>query len=333
MATRRRVTSLTRSLIPLPTCAAARRIRAVLLGGIAALVAAAPASSVPDLTATLVTGRAPCGAAAGFGSLWVVNDAAGTLVRVDPLRNRVDGRVRIGRAACYVAAGAGAVWVVRYGADVVDRVDPYTLRHRTIRVDFEPFDVAVAFHSVWVSGFADGVVDRIDPRLNRVVERFPVGGHPTGLAVFGRQLVVGMGRGMPGFVLLDPATGATKQVSVGQRGPAAPIATRDSIWLATSEDTVVRYDPGRGIVASIPVSGTPANGAVDADGTIWMPTKATGSVTRIDPATNRAIETFPVGPGPLTVLHAFGSMWVTSYAGNDVRRFRCAAKTARHARS
>jgi hypothetical protein len=48
---------------------------------------------VPRLVATVSTGTAPCGAAAGFGALWAANDGSGTLLRVDPSTNRVTRRV------------------------------------------------------------------------------------------------------------------------------------------------------------------------------------------------------------------------------------------------
>jgi len=55
------------------------------------------ALSAPQVIAT---GNAPCGASAGFGSVWVANDGSGTLVRIDPRTNRVVGRVRVGPGVC-----------------------------------------------------------------------------------------------------------------------------------------------------------------------------------------------------------------------------------------
>ena len=45
-------------------------------------------------------------------------------------------------------------------------------------------------------------------------------------------------------------------------------------------------------------------------------------VFRVDPVQERVIDSFPGGPGAYTTVRASGSMWVTSYAGTDVRRFR-----------
>jgi hypothetical protein len=45
-------------------------------------------------------------------------------------------------------------------------------------------------------------------------------------------------------------------------------------------------------------------------------------VYRIDPKRPAVIDSFGAGPGAFVALRAYGSMWVTSYAGSDVRRFR-----------
>ena len=37
---------------------------------------------------------------------------------------------------------------------------------------------------------------------------------------------------------------------------------------------------------------------------------------------NRVVDVFGAGPGAYVATRAFGSMWVTSYAGTDVWRFR-----------
>jgi hypothetical protein len=52
-----------------------------------------------------------------------------------------------------------------------------------------------------------------------------------------------------------------------------------------------------------------------------MPDKEQSRVYRIDPKAGRVLDSFAAGPGAFFALRAFGSMWVTSYAGNDVWRF------------
>jgi streptogramin lyase len=66
---------------------------------------------------------------------------------------------------------------------------------------------------------------------------------------------------------------------------------------------------------------TLAQGALAADGTVWIPDKEQNVVYRVDPKTSRVVDSFPAGAGAFFALRAFGSMWVTSYAGSEVWRF------------
>jgi streptogramin lyase len=86
--------------------------------------------------------------------------------------------------------------------------------------------------------------------------------------------------------------------------------------------TVVRVDPAaRRVVGRLDIGRTPAHGALAADGALWIPDKEQNLVYRIDPATATVRDSFPAGPGAFAALGAFGSMWVSSYAGRDVWRF------------
>ncbi|MBA3364857.1 MAG: hypothetical protein H0U03_03600 [Actinobacteria bacterium] len=93
--------------------------------------------------------------------------------------------------------------------------------------------------------------------------------------------------------------------------------------MTTDEHTTARIDPTTNrVVASLRTGESPAQAALAPDGTVWVPGKASNTVSRIDPARNRVVDSFRAGPGALTAVRAFGSMWVTSFAGNDVWRFR-----------
>jgi hypothetical protein len=74
----------------------------------------------------------PAAVAIGEGAVWVLLDR-GTLLRVDPDRHQVTGRLELGAPtggmpAGPLAVGAGAVWVGTRGATVTARVDPVRLR-------------------------------------------------------------------------------------------------------------------------------------------------------------------------------------------------------------
>src|ERR1043165_832127 len=102
--------------------------RLSFLAGLAvalSLVAAASgANGTPEVVPRVQTAVAPCSEAGGFGYLWVGNNGAGTLSRVDPGTNTVTATIGVGRGPCGVAVGAGAVWVDGYGSSSVTPLAP-----------------------------------------------------------------------------------------------------------------------------------------------------------------------------------------------------------------
>jgi len=73
-------------------------------------------------------------------------------------------------------------------------------------------------------------------------------------------------------------------------------------------------------VATIRVGAGPENAAVATDGTVFVPNVFDDSVSRIDPATNKVVQTIPVGVKPFPAASAFGDIWVPSAGGTEVYR-------------
>jgi len=294
---------------------------------VAALAAAAAtlgvALSPPQVTARIPTGRSPCESTATARAVWVANDGGGTLARVDPRSNRVTERIAVGRGACAVAAGAGALWVANYRTGQLLRVDPRTRRIRRVSVGGAPFDVLVAGGSVWTTGFANGTLVKVDARTARVTRRIRIGGAPTGLLDAAGSIWVGLGRGATAVVRVDPDSGATRRIDVGVEAPTHFVATSGGIWVANDGDAFVLLDPDDGHVVKVTHAGrTLGHPALAPDGTVWVPDKEIDTIFRLDPATGQLLDSFPGGDGAFQALRAFGSMWVTSYAGADIWRFR-----------
>ena len=96
------------------------------------------------------------------------------------------------------------------------------------------------------------------------------------------------------------------------------------VWVAnTPSGTASRIDPDtNAVLATVKVGATPSDGAIAADGTVWIPNLGAGTVTLVDGSTNRVRGRVRTGRGPFVISEAFGSMWVPSFNGADVRRFR-----------
>ena len=281
------------------------------------------ASSSPGVVARVVTPRAPCGVGSGYGAVWVATDGGGTISRIDPSTNRVARSVRVGRTACTLAVGAGAIWTVRYGARELVRVDPATWRVRRLEVGRVPVHVLVAAGAVWVSNWEDRTLARIDPGRLRVTDVVRLPAQPQGLLYRAGSVWVGSGRESRAVFRVDPVTLAVVRVPVGERSPGWFVAGARGVWVTTAEDSVVRIDPPTNrVVTTLPVRGVPVEGATAPDGLLWIPAKQSNTITRIDQSTDRVLGALPAGPGAYVAHRAFGSMWVTSYAGADVRRYR-----------
>ena len=288
---------------------------------LALLGVALAALSSPQLVARIETGSSPGGATAAYGAVWVANDRSGTLARVDPATNRVTRRLRLRPGIFSVTHGFGALWVVNYARDTLSRVDPRTGRVRSVRVGASPFDVTAAFGRVWVTAWEAGKLVEVDPRSLRVVRRIAIGARPTGLHVAGGGLWVGFGRSATAIARLDPKTGKVERVPVGVRAPSWFVTGAAGLWIQGADNVLVHVEQGQ-VVDRLTFGRTLAQGARAPDGTLWIPDKEQSLVYRVDPKTARVLDSFAAGPGAFLALRAHGSMWVTSYAGEDVWRFK-----------
>jgi hypothetical protein len=290
---------------------------------LALLVPSADAKLPPPPTETVVvpTGKAPCGLAVAGGSLLVGVYEAGQLLRLDRA-GRIIGRVGVGRWACQIAVGGGATWVTRDNANQLVRVDRGG-RMRRIAIA-SPYDVTVAAGSVWVTSFETGTVTRLDLAGRRELV-LRVGGHPTGIAACGGRVWVGHGRDATWLTAIEPRTGRTHRVDVAVRTPRWPRCVRGELWV-TTEVSALRLAPRTGaLLGHFELGGTPAEagagGSPESFSGVWVTDKEHSRVHRIDPVAAHVVDSFPAGPGALALERFAGSVWVTSFAGSDVRRF------------
>ena len=297
-------------------------MRLVTLAAVLALLVPAAEAKLPPPpaeTAVVATGKAPCGLAVAGDHLLVGVYETGQLLRLDR-SGRIVARVALGRWACQVAAGGGATWVTRDNANEVVRIDRVG-RIRRIAVS-SPYDVTVAAGSAWVTSFETGTVTRLD-LAGRRERALRVGGHPTGIAACGSRVWVGNGRGATWITAIEPRTGRARRVDVGVRAARWPRCLRGELWV-TSEDSALRLDPSTGAARGrFRLGSTLAEAALGAGSSagVWITDKEHGRVHRLDPVAGQVVDSFPAGPGALALEHFAGSVWVTSFAGSDVRRF------------
>jgi virginiamycin B lyase len=211
----------------------------------------------------------------------------------------VVARVQTGTSPAGAVSAFGAVWVANDRSGTLARLDPAT-------------------NTTW----GGGRLVKVEPRSLRVVRRLRVGPRPSGLRAARGAVWVGFGRSATSIGRVDPGTGTIERVPVGVRTPTGFVTGTRDLWVKAADNVLVRVEPStRRVVARLSFGGTLSKGTAAADGTLWVPDKEQSVVYRVDPAGARVVGSFAAGPGAFVALRAAGSMWVTSYAGNDVWRF------------
>jgi hypothetical protein len=266
------------------------------------------ADATPVASALAVAGRValpgPAAAVAvGEGAVWVLLEQ-GSLLRVDPDRHQVTGRLELGAPSGGMplgpwdvrvgplAVGAGAVWVGTRRGRVTVRVDPVRLR---VTARFGGHAVVVAHGVLWSYCCRRGDqvmgVGRVDART--LQHRRPL-------------------------VVTDAA---------GRRQPVGPLAVgTDAVWtLAREGGRLWRVPRGGGPARALGVAGFPHGLAVDG-GAVWVLSGTgdpgsgldrTGRLRRLDPRTGKVTATTPlpeVDVGRVNVAvgpaHGDGGVWV-----------------------
>jgi streptogramin lyase len=300
-----------------------RIVVAIVLAGALVPLALGGASKVPPPPveqAVVRTGEAPCGIAAHRGTVWVAVYEAGSLLALDAT-GRVTRRVRVGRSACGVVVAGDAVWVARDTARRLVRVDARTGRRRSFPVEGEAFDVLVAGGSLWVASHTSGTVLRLDPRSGRVLARVAVDPRPAGLAWCGRRVWVGHGGDATQVTSIDPRTSSLRRVETVVESPFLPSCIGGNLWVG-GPSGIVRVDARSGrLLSALPLDGTFADAAAAPDGTVWVTDKEHSVVLRFTPDGRHELDRFRAGPGAFAIARAGRSMWITSFAGADVRRY------------
>jgi YVTN family beta-propeller protein len=327
----------------------ARRKGALLIAaGAVVLVAAAITVAVIELTGTRAT--------PGLAS--VAADSVGV---IDPGTNRIVGQIPVGSDPSRIAFAPSGVWVVSEHDKTVTRIDPASRTAlRTFSVGGPPIDVAVSGNDVWLllatpSDLAGGParVARIDPDLNDVVKTRAVGSASLGfgsgpdqsLAAGGGALWVASPLSKVGISRIDTVTEKISTFSVGGPsygfnsgsvgggpGSSGIVFGAGALWVGTDAG-VIRINPESRVVSKTIGLGVvvPTALAVGEDA-VWVvarpgfrccpaETVGTGTLTRIDPATNSVKETRSIGGYPSAIAVGEGAVWIADPRTRSVVRF------------
>lgn len=233
---------------------------------------------------SIEAGTRPVSVAVGFGSVWAVDVAAQSLVRIPLTGGAPAVRIPLGGEPSDVVLGDSAVWVTREGEDEVARIDPETNQiDGVVPVADGPRSVAHGAGGIWVACIEAGVVLEIDPEEARVVGKpIPAGTRPNDLAV-------------------------------GEAG----------VWVTDNLEGVVRLiDPAEGAVSGAPVEvGAKPRGITAGFGSVWIANSDDGTVTRVGEAERAPLgEPIAVGAGPADITAGLDAVWTADFEGGTVTR-------------
>lgn len=198
----------------------------------------------------------------------------------------ISERIAVGGRSSAIAIGDGAVWVAVFttntSGDVV-RIDPANTKVTARIRGTDASGLALGDNAVWVSDELRGRVTRIDPRSNAIVARIHVPQGPHGITVgAGAVWVADMSGG-------GPFGRGKKTCCLG---------------------SVVRIDP-RGNRTRIIPTGEETQRVAFGFGSVWATNTQDGTVSRIDPRTNRVVKTIHVAVCPVGITAGAGTVWVS----------------------
>jgi DNA-binding beta-propeller fold protein YncE len=189
-----------------------------------------------------------------------------------------------------------------------------------IAVADPPLRLAVGPRTVWVTSAADGTLSGVDPEAQRVTSRLRVGKGVSGVTIGAGSVWVSNPR--TGMVLrIDPDRGVLAEVPVGG-SPGAVVSGGGRIWVADEDGAgVTAIDAKSARVIRRGLEPRAAPLRLAAGaGGLWVSSASTGAVRRIDLGTLAVGKPIPAGRGPAGVTVGHGLVWVANNRGDTVTR-------------
>jgi streptogramin lyase len=202
--------------------------------------------------------------------------------------------LHLGATADWVAITADAVWVGSTGPHAVHRIDPQSNRVvATVPLPGEPCaGLATGFGSLWVPLCTNpSSLARVDLRRNALTAVYKVGpAAAEGGVTTSLDSVWLMGDAKGTLLRIDPQSGTVRQKIALASGSYNPRYHNGRVWVTRAEGAQVSsVDADTGKIIAVTASGPhPRFLAIDAEA-VWTLNQGDGSLSRIDPATQRLV--------------------------------------------
>jgi len=277
---------------------------------------------------TVPTGNGPRALTSGEGGVWVANQGAATLTRIQPRTGAVrDAAVQAVTSPFGVAVDDTRVWAIGGDGSLAEIDARSGKRIRQVKLGVSQTDgIAAGFGALWVTNATQGTVTRVSLASGRPVAQQPVEvGNGTADIATGLGAVWVTNSTSGTLVKLDPDTGQVQDTIQFQGSVGGVALGDDAVWVA---------NPGRGrLIRVTPATLTPKAVQIGArsddadvaagDGAVFYVDAGRGTATRVNPATlRRSGSPVKLADGAAAAVVARGSLWVTDPAKDAVIRLR-----------
>lgn len=287
----------------------------------------------PELAEKLEVGGTLGAVAVAGGDVWVVDEAAGAVVRLDSQGEPKGRPIEIEGGPAFVAGAEESVWVAS-GSGAITRIDSTSGEATAFaKADPQPGGIAAAGDFVWVTNPSGDTVAQIDADTGRSVTDHPVGDLPTDIAITGGSVWVANTNDGSVSRIAPESGEVSEPVAVADQQVLALSADEDGIWVAGTDDEriesvdVFRIDPSDDSLSESSAtleSGLPVRLATGEGGAWAMlagpALEGEGTVLLIDPETGEPSgDPISVGGQPRGIVAGEGSVWITDAEGTVTR--------------
>ena len=234
----------------------------------------------------------------------------GGYANIDPSTNAVTASGQISTEATRVLRTPTTVWATNFSGNEILRLDPVT-NEIVGSIPFPgPDGLAKEDNVLLVASFSEGFVARVDPNAGTISQQVDVGGSATGLAVAEAYIYAAVFE-TGEVVKIDRATFEVVDRIIVGAGPVGIIAgDGDRAWVSNRNEGTVVRVD---FETGEVISVEVGPGPVElaaAFGSLWVAVADAGELVQIDPADQTVVTRTPLGGSPTGVSVAAGSVWV-----------------------
>jgi DNA-binding beta-propeller fold protein YncE len=282
----------------------------------------------PARSTTYAVGNGPFIPAFDGANIWLPNENAGTISKINIATGTVTTPVTGLSAPTHVLFDGTNLWVCDDGTNTVLEISTTGTVLHTITGFIGPYGLAFDGTKIWVANIRTDTVSRINPAGTPAIDATAtVSFGPADLTFDGSHIWVISGYSNT-VTEIDPTTGAIvgSPIAVSGGSTSGAYITYDgtSIW-ADSSSWVSKINPTtQTVTATVTFGTTFGAGELAFDGThLWVPDRTNGKIAKIDPSTDSVIATGGDGlSAPIGTVFDGTDVWVTNNFGGTVTKFR-----------